>query len=64
MKVAVIGSRDFEDFSKVTIVLDELVEITHIISGGAKGTEHSLKIAESLGKEIRRITINTETVEV
>lgn len=39
MKVAVIGSRDFEDCSKVTIVLDELVEITHIISGGAKGAD-------------------------
>lgn len=40
MKVAVIGSRSFEDCSKVTMVLDELTEITHIVSGGAKGADN------------------------
>ncbi|MFA7057369.1 MAG: DUF2493 domain-containing protein [Candidatus Cloacimonadales bacterium] len=40
MKVAVIGSRSFADCSKVTMVLDELTEITHIISGGAKGADN------------------------
>lgn len=39
MKAAVIGSRSFEDCRKVAKVLDEIVEITHIISGGAKGAD-------------------------
>lgn len=119
MRVAVIGSRDFEDCSKVTMILDELAVVTHIVSGGAKGadtcaedyakkrglpitifypnwkkygnrgelirnkviiencdmcvafwdgksrgTAISLKIAESLGKEIKIIKISAKAVEV
>lgn len=40
MKVAVIGSRSFKDCSKLTMVLDELSEITHILSGGAEGADN------------------------
>ncbi|MBI9031490.1 DUF2493 domain-containing protein [bacterium] len=39
MKTAVIGSRSFVDFRKVAKVLDEILEITHIISGGAQGAD-------------------------
>lgn len=42
MKVAVIGSRDFDDYDRVKRILD-LYPISAIVSGGARG-------ADSLGK--------------
>ena len=39
MKIAVIGSRDFEDYALLESKLNTLENITSIISGGAKGAD-------------------------
>lgn len=40
MKIAVIGSRSFDDYPKMKKVLDSLKDkITGIVSGGAKGAD-------------------------
>ena len=55
MKLAVIGSKDFTDYSKLESVIDSLSGISAIISGGAPGTDtlarkyahqHSIKFLE------------------
>ena len=38
MKVAVIGSRDFNDYERLKKVLNN-INVTHIISGGARGAD-------------------------
>jgi len=40
MKVAVIGSRTFNDYEKVVSVLNDIPNITKIVSGGAKGADY------------------------
>jgi hypothetical protein len=47
MKVAVVGSREFEDYDLLSQTLNEL-EITEIISGGARGAD---SLAEKYAKE-------------
>jgi hypothetical protein len=47
MKVAVVGSRSFNDYEQVKRVLDQY-SISLIISGGAKGAD---KLAERYAKE-------------
>lgn len=47
MKVAVIGSRSFNDYKKLKSVLSEF-DISLIVSGGAKGAD---KLAEKYAKE-------------
>lgn len=47
MKVAVIGSRGFDDAGQLYAVL-ELETITEIVSGGAKGAD---SMAEAYAKE-------------
>ncbi len=39
MKVAVIGSKEFTDYSQLKSVLDSIQGISAIISGGAPGTD-------------------------
>jgi len=39
MKIAVIGSRSFNDFGLLKQILDGFSEISMIVSGGAKGTD-------------------------
>ncbi len=39
MKLAVIGSKEFTDYSKLKSILDSLPGISVIISGGAPGTD-------------------------
>jgi hypothetical protein len=48
MKIAVIGSRDFADYAKLSQVLNEQPAVTKIISGGAKGAD---SLAEQWAKE-------------
>lgn len=51
MSLAIVGSRDFEDFSLLCEKVNELrkeFKITHIISGGAKGADI---LAEKYAKE-------------
>jgi predicted Rossmann fold nucleotide-binding protein DprA/Smf involved in DNA uptake len=48
MKIAVIGSRDFADYAKLSQVLNEQPGVTKIISGGAKGAD---SLAEQWAKE-------------
>lgn len=43
MKVAVVGSRNFTDYNLVKETLDEIKDISLIVSGGARG-------ADSLGE--------------
>lgn len=47
MKVAVIGSRDFNDYEEVKRVLSK-INITEIISGGARGAD---TLGEQYAKE-------------
>jgi len=56
MKVAVVGSRNFEDYSLVCSVLDEIKSIDLIISGGAKGAD---SLAEQYAKDCE---IKTEII--
>lgn len=44
MIVAVIGSRNFQDFSLLEATLSSLPEITQIVSGGAKGADSLAEI--------------------
>jgi len=47
MKLAVIGSRDFNNYKQLEIILDELkdyITITCIISGGANGADSLAEI--------------------
>ncbi len=39
MKLAVIGSKEFTDYSKLKSVLDSISGISVIVSGGASGTD-------------------------
>lgn len=39
MKIAVIGSRSFNDFVILKQILDEFLELSLIVSGGAKGAD-------------------------
>ena len=39
MKLAVIGSKEFTDYSKLKSVLDSISGISVIVSGGAPGTD-------------------------
>jgi hypothetical protein len=51
MKIAVIGSRTFNDYSLLKEKLDEIsksIQITEIISGGAKGAD---SLAEKYARE-------------
>jgi hypothetical protein len=48
MKVAVVGSRSFNDYEKLKQTLDQTPSITSIISGGAKGAD---SMAEQWAKE-------------
>ena len=48
MKVAVVGSRNFNDYEKLKQTLDQTPDITRIISGGAKGAD---ALAEQWAKE-------------
>ncbi len=51
MKLAVVGSRDFTDYTKLKLALDNINQfflITEIISGGAKGAD---SLAERYAKE-------------
>jgi hypothetical protein len=48
MKVAVIGSRGFNDFGKLKDVLDRIEGVTHVVSGGAKGAD---TLAEQWARE-------------
>jgi hypothetical protein len=49
MKIAIIGSRSFEDYTLLCNILDKLKDkITLIISGGARGAD---KLAERYAKE-------------
>lgn len=47
MKVAVIGSRDFDDFDLMVETLKE-IDISEIVSGGARGAD---RMAERYSKE-------------
>ncbi|MGL5692077.1 MAG: SLOG family protein [Bacteroidales bacterium] len=41
-KLAVVGSRDFSNYEKLSYILDSIrnmYEITHIVSGGARGAD-------------------------
>jgi len=40
MKIAIIGSRTFNDYEKVKKVLDTFPKIDLIVSGGAKGADY------------------------
>ena len=44
MKIAVIGSRGFEDYIRLEEVLNELNQIECIISGGAKGADRLAEV--------------------
>lgn len=48
MKVAVVGSRGFDDYEKLKQTLDQIPSIMRIISGGAKGAD---SLAEQWAKE-------------
>ena len=49
MKVAVIGSRSFDDYEKMTKILDEL-DIKELVTSGAKGADSlAQKYAENRG---------------
>ena len=49
MKVAVIGSRSFDDYEKMTKILDEF-DITELVTSGAKGADSlAQKYAENRG---------------
>ena len=48
MKVAVVGSRSFNDYEKLKQTLDQTPDITGIISGGAKGAD---SLAEQWARE-------------
>lgn len=47
MRVAVVGGRTYTDYETMCRVLDRLTNITHIVSGGARG-------ADSLGERYAR----------
>ncbi|MCF7857901.1 MAG: DUF2493 domain-containing protein [Candidatus Cloacimonetes bacterium] len=55
MRLAVIGSKDFNDYQKLVSILNQISGITTIVSGAAQGTdtmaaryarEHNLKLME------------------
>jgi hypothetical protein len=55
MRLAVIGSKDFNDYQKLKSILDQISGITTIVSGAAPGTdkmaaiyalEHNIKLIE------------------
>jgi hypothetical protein len=48
MKIAVIGSRTFDDYGLLRKTLDAIPDISSIISGGAKGAD---SLAEQWAKE-------------
>ena len=51
MKLAVIGSRDFNDYATLVKFIDQLrkeYNITHIVSGGANGAD---KLSEKYARE-------------
>jgi hypothetical protein len=48
MKVAVVGSRSFNDYEKLKQTLDQTPDISRIISGGAKGAD---SLAEQWARE-------------
>lgn len=57
MKVAVVGSRSFNDYELLKSKLDALnekVNITHIVSGGAKGAD---SLAEKWAKDNKIETV-------
>ncbi len=39
MRLAVIGSKEFHDYSRLKYVLDKIDDITRIVSGAAAGTD-------------------------
>ena len=54
MRLAVVGGRDFDDYSMMRTILDEHKNITEIVSGGAKGADTLAKrYAESRGIPIK-----------
>ena len=48
MRIAVIGSRDFNDYDQLKMVLNEHDNIELLVSGGAKGAD---SLGESWAKE-------------
>ena len=51
MKLAIVGSRTFEDYGKMCSFIEEnydVSEITHIVSGGARGAD---RLGERFAKE-------------
>lgn len=46
MKLGVIGSRDFNDYDLLKLKLDNITDLTEIVSGGATGAD---KLAEFYG---------------
>lgn len=48
MKLAIVGSRSFNDYTKLCETLNGFTDITEIISGGAKGAD---TLAERWAKE-------------
>lgn len=40
MMYAVVGSRNFVNYGIVCSILDEYTDITHIVSGGARGADY------------------------
>lgn len=56
MKLAIIGSRSFNDYSKLKSELKDYVsEVTQVISGGAKGAD---QLGEKWAKEMLKPVIN------
>lgn len=49
MKLAIIGSRNFNDYSLLKEEVSNIQNVSVIISGGAKGAD---QLAEQLGKEL------------
>lgn len=59
MRLAIIGGRDFDDYGKLAVTIHNhfyLVQITEIVSGGAKGVD-------SLAKKYARQYLNIKYTE-
>lgn len=61
MKLAIIGSRSLQSFHKAAILAQIPSQVTHIISGGAKGVDTlAEEIAAELGIPVIKLLPNYE----
>jgi len=62
MRVAVVGSHDFHDYSRLKHTLDNMENISMLLSGGAKGADSLAEIyAREKNIELKRLVPDWST---